>query len=96
MHVSALLFLCSDVLVLSQLAIGTVFLTLNCLLLGPSAGFFVKRLQENLVCDRRNVNDTEVVHTLSEAGLWLHWVRLFLFLLLYLGLGGLIVHRAAH
>lgn len=57
---------------------------------------FCKAPTDNLLWDRHNVNNVEVVHTVSEAGLWLQWVWLFLFLLEYFRLGGLVVHRAAH
>ncbi len=39
---------------------------------------------------------TVVVHTVSEAGLWLHQVWLFLFFLFWFRLRWLIVHCAAH
>ena len=62
----------------------------------PHLSSFCKAPKDSLICDRHSVNKVEVVHTVSEAGLWLQWVWFFLLLLYCFRLGRLIVHGAAH
>lgn len=66
-----------------------------------SGGRFVLRLLQKCVRLQQVykfmvISGLQIAHTVGEAGLWLHWVWLFLFHFLWFRLRWLIVHCAAY